>query len=211
MLRLALWGDSDLVDRKFAKVKAAFSAIPGARLRAEKTTPEGARELPNPSDRVMAGVAHLDLISMAGWAGGEHGGHMDFAPVVPLRGTEVLEFVNTFKPMVEAAGLDYKTDLMAINARSGIYVSGTSFDFRDEQDTRRVYDVVERLLREAGKRGYGSYRAHVNFMDLAAEQFSYNDHAYRRFVEKIKDAVDPAGILSPGKQSIWPAAPRENR
>jgi 4-cresol dehydrogenase (hydroxylating) len=34
-------------------------------------------------------------------------------------------------------------------------------------------------------------------MDLAQAQYSFGDHAYRRFVERIKDAVDPNGILSP--------------
>jgi 4-cresol dehydrogenase (hydroxylating) flavoprotein subunit len=48
-------------------------------------------------------------------------------------------------------------------------------------------------------------------MDLAAEQYSFNDHAYMRFVETIKDAVDPNGILAPGKQGIWPRAMRETR
>lgn len=65
------------------------------------------------------------------------------------------------------------------------------------------------LVAEAGKLGYGEYRAHLDFMDLAAEQYSFNDHAYRRFCETIKDAVDPQGILSPGRHGIWPAQLRD--
>ena len=43
-----------------------------------------------------------------------------------------------------------------------------------------------------------------------ASLYDFNDHAYRRFVETIKDAVDPKGILSPGKQGIWPRRFRED-
>jgi 4-cresol dehydrogenase (hydroxylating) len=45
-------------------------------------------------------------------------------------------------------------------------------------------------------------------MDLVADQYDFNDHAQRRFLQTIKDALDPNGILSPGKQGIWPAAMR---
>lgn len=68
---------------------------------------------------------------------------------------------------------------------------------------------MQKLVREAGKIGYGEYRAHLHFMDLAQEQYGFGNHAYRRFVEKIKDAVDPKGIFSPGKQGIWPQNMRE--
>jgi 4-cresol dehydrogenase (hydroxylating) len=85
------------------------------------------------------------------------------------------------------------------------------FDTKDESQTRRAYDTAKLLVREAAKHGYGEYRAHLDFMDLASEQYSFGDHAYRRFTETIKDAVDPNGILAPGKQGIWPRAMRESR
>jgi hypothetical protein len=42
-------------------------------------------------------------------------------------------------------------------------------------------------------------------MDLIAEQFDFNDYALRRLTKTIKDALDPHGVLSPGKQGIWPS------
>ena len=65
------------------------------------------------------------------------------------------------------------------------------------------------MVTVSAERGYGEFRAHLHHMDEIAGQYSFNDHAYLRFVEKIKDAVDPDGILSPGKQGIWPRSLRE--
>ena len=35
-------------------------------------------------------------------------------------------------------------------------------------------------------------------------QYSFNNHMLLRFIETIKDGIDPNGILSPGKSGIWP-------
>jgi len=33
---------------------------------------------------------------------------------------------------------------------------------------------------------------------------SYSNHSLMRLWETIKDAVDPNGILSPGRYGVWP-------
>jgi 4-cresol dehydrogenase (hydroxylating) len=42
-----------------------------------------------------------------------------------------------------------------------------------------------------------------------ADCYDYNNHALRRLNERIKNALDPAGILAPGKSGIWPSAYRK--
>ena len=95
-----------------------------------------------------------------------------------------------------------------VNARSFIHITMVLFDTANEQQAAARTRPRKLLVHEAAKQGYGEYRAHLDFMDLAADQYSFGDHAYRRFTETIKDAVDPNGILAPGKQGIWPAGRR---
>lgn len=212
LMRSALWGSADMVDLRFEKLKAAFSSIPGVEIRWERCSGRDAHSLENPNDRVVTGVPNLDLKQLASWASGsgedDTGGHHALSPVVPMNGEEMWRFHQTVRPLVEDAGLDFKSAIMAISARAAIYVSGFNYDFADEIAARRVRDTIRRITPTVSQLGYGIYRTHLDSMDLVAEQFSFNDHAQLRLVEKIKDALDPDGILSPGKQGIWPAALR---
>jgi 4-cresol dehydrogenase (hydroxylating) flavoprotein subunit len=64
---------------------------------------------------------------------------------------------------------------------------------------------------DASAQGYAEYRTHLDYMDAVAASFDFNDHALRRFNERVKDALDPNGILAPGRNGIWPAAWRGQR
>jgi hypothetical protein len=41
-------------------------------------------------------------------------------------------------------------------------------------------------------------------MDPVAAAFSWNDNALMKLNETIKDALDPKGIIAPGKNGVWP-------
>ena len=66
----------------------------------------------------------------------------------------------------------------------------------------RVRDGLNALLVKAGEHGWGEYRAGPYFQDAVAEQYSFNNHILRRFNERLKNAVDPNGIISPARGGV---------
>ena len=55
------------------------------------------------------------------------------------------------------------------------------------------------MITRFGERGWASYRTGVNTMDLVAQQYG---EANRALNARLKQALDPNHILSPGKQGI---------
>lgn len=83
------------------------------------------------------------------------------------------------------------------------------FDRTSDKERKDANKLFVEMVRVAREHGYSEYRAHVDYMDLVAEQYDFNGQSLLRMNEKIKDVLDPNGILSPGKQGIWPASYRK--
>ena len=65
-------------------------------------------------------------------------------------------------------------------------------------------ESFEEIVKVAAEHGWGEYRTAPAFQDAVVNTYSFNDHALRRFHETLKDAIDPHGIISPGRYGIWP-------
>ena len=206
----ALWDDKVVAEHKVEKITAAFAQIDGARVDFNHYSPDEIPSIEHPGDRVLGGAPNLEYLEILGWYGKiDNGAHTGTGMVAPLDGTIAYELHTLLRTAIETRfGLDYLASPILINARSYIHVFGCIFDAGNEADSRQAYEACRVLIAEAAKAGFGEYRAHLDNMDLVQDTYRSGDHAYRRFVERIKDAVDPNGILSPGKQGIWPAAYR---
>jgi 4-cresol dehydrogenase (hydroxylating) flavoprotein subunit len=208
-LRLALYGAEPVVDAQLARVKAAFArSLPAAEITARKIAGDDVSEqtVVTHPERVQAGVPGLALLDSLQWWGGV-GGHLDFSPVAPLSGAHARTLVNLIRPEVERAGLDFWPGTI-LTPRSFYMVSPLLYDTTNEAQVRAAYDVYKRLVAVVGEAGYGLYRGHIEFMDDIAAQYDFGGHAMLRLYGTLKDALDPDGILSPGKQGIWPRSMR---
>lgn len=130
-------------------------------------------------------------------------GHLSFSPILPPEGKAALEFYHAVKACCAEHGFDYFGGLH-LYPRHLAMINMIYFDRQDETDRCNANKLFVDLVPLARKYGYSEYRAHVDYMDLVAEQFDFNERSLMRLNERIKDAVDPKGILSPGKQGIWP-------
>lgn len=212
LIKAGLFGNETVVDEEFAIVKAAFEQIPGCEVWGEKHPFDAIPDIPHPGELITGGVPNVEANHMTGWYSADDGAHICFSPVVPAVGEEFYELHNLLrKTLAEEAGLDYMVGSVSVNPRTHIHVGLVVFDGSDEEVATRTYATARHMVAVSAERGYGEFRAHLQHMDEIANQYSFNDHAYLRFVEKIKDAVDPEGILSPGKQGIWPRSMRGDR
>lgn len=209
-MRFALYGTSAIVDARLSRIRSRLEALDGVRVGGTKYAGSDVHELASDQNaQVQAGIPSLELMKALDWYSGPGGGHIDFSVVAPLQGAHVTRVHSMMDRVLEGTALDYDPAII-LSGRHMINVGQIYFHPEDAATTGRAFDVYPRLIEAAAELGYGLYRTHVAFMDEALEKYTFNDHAQRRFAEKLRDALDPRGILAPGKQGIWPAAHRQH-
>jgi 4-cresol dehydrogenase (hydroxylating) len=144
------------------------------------------------------------------WLGGA-GAHIECPLVVPMQGAEFLDLYRRRTELFNAEGFDHYCGLTSTTPRCFINTGSIIFDRNDAEQCTRARSLGRTLIEDASKRHLAGYRAHITEMDFVASQFGFNDHSAMRLNERLKDALDPQGILSPGKQGIWPEALRKAR
>jgi FAD/FMN-containing dehydrogenase len=206
-LRYALYGREALVEAQYEVVGDALARIPGLRVGRRMFRGDERTSATLHDDKVQGGIPGMELMDLMKLNYGEDFGHIDLSTIGPLTGADVVESIRVRRRLSESHGIPYAAGILLL-PRSVLHINSIIFDTNDEQQTRAAYDAYGKMVVELAKAGYPVYRTNIQHMDLVAEQFDFNDHAQRRLNEKLKDLFDPNGILSPGKQGIWPRSMR---
>ena len=204
-------GTQRMMQSRWEEIKETFGDLPGAQLTSDIYFGHGPDELLNAEDVPVteAGGTQIGMPNMLRLQSvkyrGENGGHVSFSPIVPSYGKDVFDFYKISKARAAEYGYDFHAGIHVF-PRYTIHLNLIFFDQDKPSERVSVGNCFKALLADARNSGYSEYRAHIEWMDLISDQYDFNDHALRRFNETIKDAIDPNGILSPGKSGIWPRA-----
>jgi 4-cresol dehydrogenase (hydroxylating) flavoprotein subunit len=200
-LRFCLYGPESMVNARRDIIRARFEPIADATL-FEMPYRDAGVEPQGGGDRAQVGIPNMEAFNLLNWRGGS-GAHIDFSPICPPLGQDAMRQARMVRERAAQFGFDYYGGF-TMGERAMHHIFAAIFDRGDTEQSRAAGTLIETLIREFGAAGYGQYRAHLSFMDLAASQYDFNDHALMRLSRTIKAALDPNGILSPGKQGIWP-------
>ncbi|KAK3367745.1 FAD binding domain-containing protein [Podospora didyma] len=212
--RFSLYGPKEINEVNYKRVEAAFKKLPGAKVSCKVFTPGEGREFVHPEDMpaedrtVETGTPSLMALKAVEYRG-KDGGHISFSPILPADGKAAVAFYYAAKARCAAYGFEYFGGLH-LYPRHLAMINMMYFDRTNTTERHEANKLFVELVKLAREHGYSEYRAHVDYMDLVAEQFDFNGQSLMQLNQTIKDALDPNGILSPGKQGIWPESYRGN-
>ncbi len=200
----ALYGPDPIMDNNWEVIKESFSQVPGAKFYfAEDRKGDAAFDY---RAKLMRGIPNMTEFGLLNWLG--PGSHVDFSPMSPVTGDGALQQFHFMRDTCHKFGVDYIGEFL-IGWRDMHHVLMLVFKRDDEAHKRVIKELFEVLVDEATSKGYGEYRTHLDYMDKISGTYNWNNRALARVNEAIKDALDPDGILSPGKSGIWPRKDRD--
>lgn len=144
----------------------------------------------------FSGIPSLGELGLLKWRPG--GGNLWFLPGTPMDGRIANEFQRVCRAIYEQHGLDY----MVMNVCGPRFARGLhvmTFN-REDADERARADACYREMSEAvGRRGVYVGRAPIQYHTFHMRQAM---PAYRDACNSIKTALDPRGVIAPGRYGI---------
>ncbi|KAM0326371.1 hypothetical protein ACHAQA_006973 [Verticillium albo-atrum] len=219
----AMYGPKPMRDLQWAALKASFTEIPGATYEFPKPRAEGEpMSVLYMREETLRGLPNTYELGWLNWTC-ERGSLIGFSPISPATGAEANKQYEMVKRRFTEFGFDY-LGTFVVGWRELHHIVCLTFDKTDPEQRKAAHRCIELLIDDAAAevcavlvpfirrptdnsmvQGYGEYRTHLCYMDQVASVYNWNGRAMLKFNEQLKDALDPNGILAPGKSGVWPA------
>ena len=198
---LAFYGPGRVVDEQVEYVLDQHAGVPGVTFeirRFETPLDPGSMSI---TDKVQAGIPTLILMNH----------NVFFSPVLPFTGEDVMAQIEVFDAVAKIYDRRYHPGLHHSDSTRSIIPTPSVEIRQDEPEfNRQSMRLAKDWIAESAAHGWGAYRVHNALMEDARAAYSFNNHSQLRLNEIVKDAIDPNGIMSPGKNGIWPRRMRED-
>ncbi|OAG38904.1 hypothetical protein AYO21_06935 [Fonsecaea monophora] len=201
----ALYGPAPVREAMWQVVKASFSQIPGAKFYFPEDMPQN--KVLQIRDKTLQGIPTVDELKWVDWL--PNGAHLFFSPIAKVGGDDAVAQYELTRRRSEEFGFDF-IGTFVIGMREMHHIVCIVFDRKNPEQRQKAHKLIATLIDDAAKRGWGEYRTHLALMDQIAATYNFNDNAQMKLNETIKNALDPKGILAPGKNGIWPRSYDKN-
>jgi 4-cresol dehydrogenase (hydroxylating) len=118
-------------------------------------------------------------------------------PVLPFIGEAVREAVGLAEPIFSRYGFDFFVTFSTVTERALSAVMTIAYDKDSPEETEAAKACYDDLLAAMLRAGFPPYRLNPSSMQTLASTTS----AYWQTVADLKGALDPAGIMAPGRYS----------
>ncbi|MBN4075638.1 MAG: p-cresol methylhydroxylase [SAR86 cluster bacterium] len=175
-------------------------------------------DIPALPDKVRFGIPNLEVFHLVArnpaTDNGPPDGHADMFTMTPRTAEGVHTAARVLAEAFQELGFPPATHPFSAPATyySRAFVVAILLPtWRDASKNSASRELYGRCLDKIAEVGMGTYRTAPAFQDQAVSKYSFNNNALLKFQEKLKDSIDPNGIISPGRYGIWPVNMRNNR
>jgi 4-cresol dehydrogenase (hydroxylating) len=121
-----------------------------------------------------------------------------FPVILPLTGEHTRRVLELCRPTFHRHGFDYANAFISINARATMSLMPIFYAKADPDETARAQALQRELFVLTQAAGYPQYRTgHAFHREMFADAPGYKD-----MTQAIKRALDPNGILAPGRYGM---------
>jgi len=148
---------------------------------------------------MMTGVPELTEFGQYNYRGG--GGAAWIAPAVPPRAFDIIKSYTITADILRKYGFEYTGGfLLGWSGRHTEHIADLLHNRADPEEMKRAHACFKEALAANAAAGYGIYRTNTAFFDQAADSYGPEQRAFNK---RLKKALDPNGIIAPGKSGIY--------